>query len=114
MTLNEKFDVVIDLLNSIDNELNNEIFVPILTTEDGLDITEYSCAGLAEMIEKAKDNIKVIPHIHCPVNGWDCPYYTDKGHPCRCTLEDPYADCDDFATMWDVTDDWIDYDWRKI
>lgn len=20
-------------------------------------------------------------HIHCPVNGWDCPYYTDVGHP---------------------------------
>ena len=24
-----------------------------------------------------------IPHIHCPVNGWDCPYYTDEGEAGR-------------------------------
>lgn len=50
-------------------------------------------------------------HIHCPVNGWDCPYYTDKGHPCRCLLEDPFHECDDFAAMWDEGDDWLDDDW---
>ena len=50
-------------------------------------------------------------HIHCPVNGWDCPYYTDEGHPCRCILDDPYNDCDDFAAMWDKDDDYIDDDW---
>ena len=50
-------------------------------------------------------------HIHCPVNGWDCPYYTDEGHPCRCLLDDPYNDCDDFAAMWDADDDWIDDNW---
>lgn len=50
-------------------------------------------------------------HIHCPVNGYDCPYYTDKGHPCRCTLATPYEDCDDFATVWDEDDDYLDDDW---
>ena len=42
-----------------------------------------------------------IKHIHCPVNGWDCPYYTNTGHPCRCTLRHPLEDCDDF-----IDDDW--------
>lgn len=50
-------------------------------------------------------------HIHCPVNGWDCPYYTDKGHPCRCTLENPIEECDDFASIWNIDDDYIDDDW---
>ena len=54
---------------------------------------------------------KRISHIHCPVNGWDCPYYTNEGHPCRCLLDDPYYDCDDFASMWDRDDDYIDDDW---
>ena len=54
---------------------------------------------------------KRILHIHCPVNGWDCPYYTDEGQPCRCLLDDPYYDCDDFAAMWDKDDDYIDDDW---
>ena len=52
-----------------------------------------------------------VKHIHCPVNGWDCPYYTDHKHPCRCTLENPMKDCDDFASMWDEDDDYIDDDW---
>ena len=54
-------------------------------------------------------------HIHCPANAWDCPYYTDEGHPCRCTLEDPMEDCDDFAFFWDeeelVVDKW-EKEWR--
>jgi hypothetical protein len=54
---------------------------------------------------------QIIEHIHCPVNGWDCPYYTNKNHPCRCTLENPMEDCDDFATFWDEGDDYIDDDW---
>ena len=54
----------------------------------------------------------VIKHIHCPVNGGDCPYYTDKDHPCRCTLANPMKDCDDFITMWDENDDYIDDDWE--
>ena len=55
-----------------------------------------------------------IKHIHCPVNGWDCPYYSDVGHPCLCTLDDPYENCDDFASMWDAEDDYIDDDWEII
>lgn len=40
-------------------------------------------------------------HYHCPINGWDCPYYkdtdeNDSNHCCICTLEDPYHDCSDF------------------
>ena len=54
---------------------------------------------------------QIVKHIHCPVNGWDCPYYTDENHPCRCTSENPMEDCDDFATMWDEGDDYIDDDW---
>ena len=54
---------------------------------------------------------KRIPHIHCPVNGWDCPHYTDEGQSCLCTLENPMENCDDFAAMWDRDDDYIDDDW---
>ena len=53
-------------------------------------------------------------HIHCPVNGWDCPHNTDEGHPCRCTLPNPEEECDDFLVFWDPIEDdgdWIDDDW---
>ena len=41
-------------------------------------------------------------HYHCPVNGWDCPYYKDEeNHPCQCTMEDPMAECDDFQAEWE-------------
>lgn len=53
-------------------------------------------------------------HIHCPANGWDCPYYTDEGHPCRCQLPHPEEDCDDFLMFWDAIEDngeWFDDDW---
>jgi hypothetical protein len=49
------------------------------------------------------------PHFHCPVNGWDCPYYKNG----ECTLKDPYNDCDDFYAMWgdDVDpEEYTDYD----
>ena len=54
-------------------------------------------------------------HIHCPVNGYDCPYYTDEGHPCRCTLAHPEEECDDFLVFWDPIEDdgdWFDDDWN--
>ena len=54
---------------------------------------------------------QIVKHIHCPVNGWDCPYYTDENHPCRCTLADPLKDCDDFGVFWDEGDDYFDDDW---
>ena len=44
-------------------------------------------------------------HYHCPVNGWDCPYYENEpNHPCVCTMEDPYEDCEDFHYMWEGID----------
>lgn len=52
-----------------------------------------------------------IKHFHCPVNGWDCPYYKGSPQICMCTLENPYSDCEDFHRMWegstpeDYTDD---------
>ena len=49
-------------------------------------------------------------HIHCPCNGWDCPYYINEPQEGCCSLEDPYNDCDDFAAMWDKEDDYIDHD----
>ena len=56
-------------------------------------------------------------HFHCPVNGWDCPYFKNETtinrqkETCICTLEDPMSDWDDFYGMWgdcepdDYTDD---------
>ena len=55
---------------------------------------------------------QVVKHIHCPVNGWDCPYYTNENHPCRCTLANPMKDCDDFATFLEEGDDYVDDDWE--
>lgn len=53
-----------------------------------------------------------IKHIHCPVNGWDCPYYTNKGHHDRCILKNPFENCDDFSSVWDKNDDYVDDDWE--
>lgn len=53
-------------------------------------------------------------HYHCPANDYTCPYYSDLGHPCRCTLTDPYADCDDFGFFWGdevEPDEFTDHDW---
>lgn len=54
-------------------------------------------------------------HYHCPMNAFDCPYYSDEGHPCRCTLTDPYEECDDFYFHWgdDVErHEFTDHDWN--
>ena len=55
-------------------------------------------------------------HYHCPVNGWDCPYYKDEpNHPCVCTLENPYEECDDFASMYDEDEDYADdHEWTNV
>lgn len=39
-------------------------------------------------------------HYHCPVNGWDCPYYSDAPQQCLCTIGDPINECDDFYAVW--------------
>lgn len=41
-----------------------------------------------------------VEHFHCPVNGWDCPYYKNG----ICELDDPMEDCDDFASVTDEED----------
>lgn len=65
-------------------------------------------------------------HFHCPVNGWDCPYYVDNAmvegqveynlcgmglpNPERAGLDpditelNPYRECDDFFSMWEGDD----------
>jgi hypothetical protein len=51
-------------------------------------------------------------HFHCPVNGWDCPYFkNEKDNPCLCTMTDPYAECDDFYAMWEdkTEEDYTDF-----
>lgn len=50
-------------------------------------------------------------HFHCPVNGWDCPYYVDEDHGeyCLCSMADPYHECDDFYSMYGDDCDPIDY-----
>lgn len=45
-------------------------------------------------------------HVHCTVNGWDCPYYSNDPYPGMCILANPWIDCDDFATFWDADDDY--------
>ena len=52
-------------------------------------------------------------HIHCPCNGYDCPYWKDG----ICSLyseeenwADPWEECSDFGMFWDEGDDYIDYD----
>lgn len=52
-------------------------------------------------------------HIHCPCNGYDCPYWKDG----ICSLyseeenwADPMEECSDFGMFWDFGDDYIDYD----
>ena len=46
-------------------------------------------------------------HIHCPVEGWDCPYckVAEDGNSCICTLENPLDDCDDYAALWTGEED---------
>ena len=52
-------------------------------------------------------------HYHCPVNGWDCPYYVSEknGESCLCTVDNPMQECDDFYGMWGDCDpeDYTDY-----
>ena len=44
-------------------------------------------------------------HFHCPVNGWDCPYFKDsENHHCVCTMDNPFEECDDFAFAWEGTE----------
>lgn len=65
-------------------------------------------------------------HYHCPVNGWDCPYYVDskildgEKEYCLCGMGfeglNPYEECDDFFWAFaecnkeDYTDDTNDND----
>lgn len=51
-------------------------------------------------------------HYHCPVNGWDCPYFIDRqdfdGKPdyCLCGMGfdglNPYEECDDFMRCMEM------------
>ena len=69
-------------------------------------------------------------HYHCPVNGWDCPYFINEANlngkieNCLCAMGlphpehfnfnpdlkemNPFYECDDFASMWDEDDDYAD------
>lgn len=50
------------------------------------------------------------PHIHCPVNGWDCPYFDANGICMMYPESDPIQECDDFAFFWEEGEDYICYD----
>ena len=50
-------------------------------------------------------------HFHCPVNGWDCPYYVDRQnlggdedeyYLCGMGFDgfNPYEECSDFFEMY--------------
>lgn len=43
-----------------------------------------------------KEEVTRIEPIYCPVNGWDCPYWTEGG---ICTLEHVEIECDDFMAF---------------
>lgn len=47
-------------------------------------------------------------HIHCPANGWDCPYY--KNGLCKMEemdgVENVYYECDDFAYFYEEGEDY--------
>jgi len=50
------------------------------------------------------------PHIHCPVNAWDCPYFDAN---CICMMypdSDPFQECDDFTLFWEEGENYICYD----
>lgn len=52
-------------------------------------------------------------HYHCPVNGWDCPYFAEEeGHYCLCKMENPYDNCEDFYAQWEgsTEEEYTDYD----
>ena len=34
---------------------------------------------------------------YCPLNSWDCPYYSKDG---ECTLENVETECNDYASFW--------------
>ena len=47
--------------------------------------------------------LPLVEHIHCPVNGYDCPYWKSG----VCQLDDPMEECDDFASVWDEDDEYL-------
>lgn len=67
-----------------------------------------------EWFSERKAEIHVIEekrgHIHCPVNGWDCPYFDANGCCMMYPDSDPLKECDDFAVFWDEEDDYICYE----
>ena len=56
-------------------------------------------------------------HYHCPVNGWDCPYFAEEEmHYCICTCPNPMEECEDFQTQWEgaTEDEYTDDDEEDI
>lgn len=39
---------------------------------------------------------------YCPVNGWDCPYYSSG----VCHIDDPWKECDDWIIWWPTIEEW--------
>lgn len=65
-----------------------------------------------KVLEMKKKEEEKRGHIHCPANGYDCPYW--KNGKCGLWSEkegyiDPYEECADFVAFWDEGDDYIDY-----
>lgn len=66
-----------------------------------------------QVVIHCKPKEKPKGHIHCPCNGYDCPYW--KNGICSLYSEeenwaDPWEECSDFGMFWDKGDDYIDYD----
>lgn len=81
-------------------------------TYAGVPCTSYDEAKdlASQKLGRIIGEIKIISsaacdHIHCPVNGYDCPYF-DNG---VCTIPDPMENCDDFATVWGEDAQYEDY-----
>lgn len=111
----EKIEQAIKLLEELDNDFENDVC--LRSGEEAME--EFSYYGIASMLKEHLDTLEKVPHFHCPVNGWDCPYYvaektfegTTEPERCLCSLSNPMEDCDDFYGAWGDCDpeDYTDY-----
>lgn len=64
----------------------------------------YNSYFTAEKLKEKKG------YVYCPVNGWDCPYWTKEGYCSLYPKEDPAEECDDFYSFWGTDKDYVCYD----
>lgn len=58
-----------------------------------------------EVLSVTREN--VFGHVYCPINGWDCPYFNEKGYCMIYPDADPAEECDDFYSVWGTDKDYV-------